>query len=168
MVKGKNNQHNNNINDNNIPNINDQNNNNNNRGNIHGHALNNINGNDNMINNINNEHNNNRINELFNPRLNRQAHEIKIIFAHSNHRKHKLYNFPEIVIEDANKLQEENKKCVICLEEFVSKEKVTALPCIHFFHTPCINKWVLKQNSCPICKFELTQENLKKKLKENL
>ena len=115
--------------------------------------------------------NNNRNNNMFNPRLNLPGHVMHVFIRNNNRNrnygKHTINNFPEIVIEDINKLEEGNKKCVICLEDFVSKEKVTALPCIHFFHTPCIKKWVLKENTCPICKFELTQENLNKKIKEN-
>ena len=49
---------------------------------------------------------------------------------------------------------------MICLEDFKSKEKVTALPCIHFFHTPCIKEWIKEKNECPVCKFELTQQNI--------
>ena len=70
----------------------------------------------------------------------------------------------EFVIEDINKLEEANRRCMICLEEFKSKEKVTALPCIHFFHPECIKKWVANKNTCPICKFVLTEENINRKL----
>jgi hypothetical protein len=74
-------------------------------------------------------------------------------------------NFPEIVIQDINKLEEANRKCMICLEDFKSKEKVTALPCIHFFHTQCITEWIERKNECPVCKFELTQQNIDKKIR---
>ena len=93
---------------------------------------------------------------------------IQALHRNRNHGGHAINNLPEITIEDVNKLEEGNKKCVICLEEFKSKEKVTALPCIHFFHTPCIKNWVKKNNNCPICKFELTRENLNKKMTENI
>ena len=73
-------------------------------------------------------------------------------------------SFPEITIKDANKLEEENKKCMICLENYNSNEKVTALPCIHLFHTNCIKKWMEKKRECPICKLRLTQTNVIKKV----
>ena len=63
-----------------------------------------------------------------------------------------------------NKLEEANRSCMICLDDFVSKEKVIALPCIHFFHPKCIKKWIENKNECPICKFVLTEENINKKL----
>ena len=84
---------------------------------------------------------------------------------HRDNRDSGLLSFPEIVIEDINKLEEANKSCVICLEEFKSKEKVTALPCLHYFHTNCIKKWMERKNDCPICKFKLTKENIDRKMK---
>ena len=145
--------------------------------------------NNNRFNNRNNNRNNNRSNSLeyqrnpnhpngnndifnngrmFNP-LGRQQFIVRIFGGGGRNRgKHVLNNFPEIVIEDVNKLGEDNKKCVICLEEFTPKEKVTSLPCIHLFHTPCIKNWIKNNNTCPICKFELTAENLKQKMDENI
>ena len=82
--------------------------------------------------------------------------------------KNAVNTFSEIVINDISKLEEGNGKCVICLEDFHNKEKVTALPCIHLFHQKCIRKWIEKRKTCPICKFELTEENVNKKIKENL
>jgi hypothetical protein len=74
-----------------------------------------------------------------------------------------LFNeFPEIKIEDVNKLDQEKRNCVICLEDFKSGEKATLLPCVHIFHKNCIKNWLKSKNSCPICKFELTRENINK------
>ena len=112
---------------------------------------------DNNNRNININRNRNR---NINARIEREARENK---------KENINNgplsFPEIIIEDINKLDEGNKSCMICLEEFHSKEKVTALPCLHYFHTQCIKKWIQKQTSCPVCKFELTQKNIEHKMK---
>ena len=74
-----------------------------------------------------------------------------------------LFNeFPETKIEDINKLDPEKRNCVICLEDFKSGEKATLLPCVHLFHKNCIKNWLKSKNSCPICKFELTRENINK------
>ena len=72
-------------------------------------------------------------------------------------------NFCEVKIKNISKLEESNKKCAICLEKFNSKVKVIILPCIHIFHRSCINDWMEKQKNCPICKFELTKENIEQK-----
>ena len=71
-----------------------------------------------------------------------------------------MNELPETTIEDVSKLDAEKKNCVICLEEFKNKDKAIILPCIHLFHKNCIKNWLKKQNSCPICKFKLTGENM--------
>ena len=103
--------------------------------------------------------NNNDLNNHNNPPLH------IIIFTKKHSVNENPINFPEIIIQDINKLEEANRKCMICLEDFMSKEKVTALPCIHFFHTPCIKEWIKEKNECPVCKFELTQQNINRKIK---
>ena len=127
----------------------------------------NYNRNYNNRNNINNRLNNNRRN--YNVNNNQRSSFISRINNRNNlQQNHKIKEFPEIVIEDVSKLEEGNRSCVICFEDFKSGEKVMVLPCIHFFHNPCIKEWIKKKNNCPICKFELTEENLNKKIKENI
>ena len=53
-----------------------------------------------------------------------------------------------------------NKKCVICLCEFEVGDQVSALPCLHVFHTECIASWIKKHLQCPICKFEVSLKSL--------
>ena len=119
--------------------------------------------NNNRNNNNNNAHNRIRREELVYHA--RPFNEFIPSFLNNNRSNKGKLTFPEIIIEDINKLDDANKSCTICLEEFKSKEKVTALPCFHYFHTNCINKWLEKKKFCPVCKFELTKENLDKKMK---
>lgn len=43
--------------------------------------------------------------------------------------------------------------CSLCLEEFSSVSIFRRLPCEHYFHQPCIDKWVCKRDaSCPLCR----------------
>lgn len=49
----------------------------------------------------------------------------------------------------------ENYQCIICMEEFVKKEKLKLLPCGHIFHDNCIKQWLLKEKTCPFCKSEI-------------
>ena len=72
--------------------------------------------------------------------------------------------FSWVSIDDINKLDPEKRNCVICLEDFKSGEKATLLPCVHLFHKNCIKNWLKSKNSCPICKFELTRENINKQV----
>ena len=81
----------------------------------------------------------------------------------SSFKKNLLKNIPEITIKDFTKLEEGKKRCMICLEDFIPKIKVKVLPCLHFFHPTCIEKWIQNKQFCPICKFYLTEKNLREK-----
>lgn len=49
----------------------------------------------------------------------------------------------------------EDKKCSICLCEFENDEKIRFLPCLHRFHLECIDVWLKKHITCPLCKKDL-------------
>ena len=61
-------------------------------------------------------------------------------------------------IKDVGKLDNDKKKCTICLEDYVNGDDSIALPCIHIFHANCIKTWLKNQNTCPICKYEIKYE----------
>lgn len=44
--------------------------------------------------------------------------------------------------------------CAICLEEYITGDRVRHLPCHHTFHMNCIDTWLTSRNSCPICRQE--------------
>lgn len=49
-------------------------------------------------------------------------------------------------------------ECVVCLGELEHGEMVRLLPtCKHAFHVPCIDRWFVSQNNCPICRLPLTE-----------
>jgi len=69
-------------------------------------------------------------------------------------------NFHEEKAEGDHKDEEnEMTSCCICLTEFKTTEEVRTLPCMHIFHTNCIDKWLLRNRTCPICKFDITENN---------
>lgn len=47
------------------------------------------------------------------------------------------------------------KECSICYEEFNDDSSVSILKCKHTFHTGCIKKWGVRNNTCPICREEI-------------
>ncbi|CAB4028742.1 RING finger 44-like [Paramuricea clavata] len=46
-------------------------------------------------------------------------------------------------------------RCVICLMDFEPKQQVRILPCLHEYHSKCIDKWLKSNRSCPICRKEI-------------
>lgn len=53
-----------------------------------------------------------------------------------------------------NMTERDNEKtCVICLQDFENKDEGRELPgCRHVFHVKCIDEWLVRQGSCPVCR----------------
>lgn len=52
---------------------------------------------------------------------------------------------------------EECKSCTVCMEDFIPGEEQKTLPCFHRFHSACIDQWLRRQGTCPICKNRVDQ-----------
>ncbi|KAG6619258.1 Ras guanine nucleotide exchange factor F [Phytophthora cinnamomi] len=63
---------------------------------------------------------------------------------------------PESPTEQLNPAEggstENDDVCPICLIEFEDGEDVRNLPCKHIFHVACIDEWLKRNTSCPMCK----------------
>ena len=54
-------------------------------------------------------------------------------------------------------------RCSICLGEYQEKEVLRIMPkCGHNFHLCCIDVWLRKQSTCPVCRLPL-QDTLEKR-----
>ncbi|KAL6993767.1 RING-type E3 ubiquitin transferase [Sarracenia purpurea var. burkii] len=42
--------------------------------------------------------------------------------------------------------------CCICQDDYVDGDEFTKLDCGHEFHFNCIKQWLMRKNTCPICK----------------
>eukprot|EP01068_Selenidium_serpulae_P014228 Selendium_serpulae@DN6074_c0_g1_i2.p1 len=65
-------------------------------------------------------------------------------------------------LEEPSELKGES--CVICQEPYVADETIAWLDddvtiCGHYYHTGCINAWLERHNSCPVCRYELPTED---------
>ncbi|XP_028671457.1 uncharacterized protein LOC114662230 isoform X1 [Erpetoichthys calabaricus] len=42
--------------------------------------------------------------------------------------------------------------CQICYCDYKEREKLRILPCLHDYHTRCVDRWLKKNSTCPICR----------------
>ncbi|XP_063588190.1 uncharacterized protein LOC134765451 [Penaeus indicus] len=42
-------------------------------------------------------------------------------------------------------------ECVICMIDFTVGDRVRYLPCMHTYHTECIDDWLMRSFTCPSC-----------------
>ena len=45
--------------------------------------------------------------------------------------------------------------CQICLEKYCVGERTKRLPCLHAFHTSCIDAWLRQATTCPQCRHDV-------------
>ncbi|BFY98155.1 hypothetical protein BsWGS_01195 [Bradybaena similaris] len=46
--------------------------------------------------------------------------------------------------------------CVVCLCDFEAEDLLRALPCFHGFHAECVDTWLKRNPTCPICRHDAT------------
>ncbi|KAJ6326224.1 hypothetical protein OIU78_013347 [Salix suchowensis] len=63
-----------------------------------------------------------------------------------------INSLPESVVQTDNF----EETCAVCLEAPTIGEKIRHLPCLHKFHKDCIDPWLSRKTSCPICKLSIT------------
>ncbi|XP_014217227.1 E3 ubiquitin-protein ligase RNF181 [Copidosoma floridanum] len=54
---------------------------------------------------------------------------------------------------------EKKGQCPVCLKEFEKGITAKLMPCKHTFHKECIEPWLEKTNSCPLCRHELPTDD---------
>jgi hypothetical protein len=54
-------------------------------------------------------------------------------------------------IHDGRTLPEDKSACTICIEDYVEGDEIKSLPCLHFYHSECIDEWLKRSKCCPNC-----------------
>lgn len=57
----------------------------------------------------------------------------------------------------SEELASSDRVCIICREEMNTDAK--KLPCEHLFHFPCLRSWLERQQTCPICRRSVLEDN---------
>eukprot|EP00300_Choanocystis_sp_HF-7_P003942 c13005_g1_i1.p1 GENE.c13005_g1_i1~~c13005_g1_i1.p1 ORF type:complete len:135 (+),score=13.50 c13005_g1_i1:223-627(+) len=68
-----------------------------------------------------------------------------------------LPSFPLTSSQLGDATDPRSTECVVCLEQLSAGDLVRVLPCFHKFHTACVDKWLRKKATCPICSFNVTR-----------
>ncbi|KAL5722501.1 hypothetical protein ACHQM5_006016 [Ranunculus cassubicifolius] len=65
-----------------------------------------------------------------------------------------IQSYPRTVLGESRRLEKpEDNTCSICLSEYQAKETLKTIPdCKHCFHAACIDEWLRKNVTCPICR----------------
>lgn len=66
-------------------------------------------------------------------------------------------------VSNVESVVQPTRDCAICLEPLRKTDEVTFTPCIHGYHTECINKWIEERTKqyylripCPTCKMDIS------------
>ena len=94
-------------------------------------------------NNENNENNDNRNNEN-NDNRNNENND-------NNDNSINLCIFYELDEE----IRKKYESCSICFENFKENEIVNITRCIHIYHETCINEWLKRNKTCPLCRLNI-------------
>ncbi|CAI9282382.1 unnamed protein product [Lactuca saligna] len=87
-----------------------------------------------------------------------ELHSIFDIGGSKGLPEYSLEKIPKIAITSDNDVDNSGERvsCSVCLQDFQLGETVRSLPqCHHMFHLPCIDKWLVRHGSCPLCRRDI-------------
>lgn len=76
--------------------------------------------------------------------------EMNPLIRHQNIMK--MHVIKKVLFSD---LKTDETVCSICLDDFSQNSRLKKIECSHFFHTNCLDRWLLEHNKCPMCRHEI-------------
>lgn len=88
--------------------------------------------------------------------FNENDYEMLLGLDENNHQHtgtsvHAINNLPQSTVQNDNA-----EDCAVCLETPTIGDTIRHLPCMHKFHKDCIDPWLRRNTSCPVCKSSVT------------
>ncbi|XP_016507202.1 uncharacterized protein LOC107824910 isoform X1 [Nicotiana tabacum] len=89
--------------------------------------------------------------------FNENDYEMLLALDENNHQHggasvRQINDLPQSTVQNES-LQE---ACAVCLETPTVGDVIRHLPCLHKFHKDCIDPWLRRKASCPVCKCSIT------------
>lgn len=89
--------------------------------------------------------------------FNENDYEMLLALDEDNHQhggssSRQINNLPQSTVQNES-LQE---PCAVCLETPTIGDVIRHLPCLHKFHKDCIDPWLSRKTSCPVCKCSIS------------
>ena len=65
-----------------------------------------------------------------------------------------IADLPTIVYDETDHLNDDQEEpsCPVCFTNFQRGDRLRVLPCKHSFHQACIDEWLNRNASCPLCR----------------
>nr|CAI9709272.1 unnamed protein product [Rangifer tarandus platyrhynchus] len=67
-------------------------------------------------------------------------------------RRIRFFQSPPRVVYESNGCKTQTPECAVCLEDLVGGDPIRSLPCKHIYHVDCIDEWLTRSFSCPLCR----------------
>ncbi|CAI2322893.1 unnamed protein product [Caenorhabditis sp. 36 PRJEB53466] len=81
---------------------------------------------------------------------------LENFFNYVRSRNAAVNNINQLKKADTTQLKEREDLCAICFIEMREEARIT--PCKHYFHGPCLRKWLAVKMVCPLCYSEMRED----------
>ncbi|GMH07301.1 hypothetical protein Nepgr_009141 [Nepenthes gracilis] len=83
--------------------------------------------------------------QMYHPTAKMLARQVSLYYRDAARDPFNLKDTDQDIDEDA-------KRCAVCLEDFEPRCELTVTPCGHMFHEECIVPWAKSHGQCPVCR----------------